>query len=339
MNDKVISIIVPVYNAEQFISQTIESILTQSYTHFELILVNDGSTDGSENIINQWINKDDRIVYINQLNQGPSATRNTGLDHAKGDLVVFIDADDELKSDGLEQMVDSMHQSDLLIFGYENHFDKDGKKNRVVTPTLEGDYSLQAFLPAFGQLFKDNLIHYVWNKVYKRDIVGKIRFDESVKVGEDLLFNLDVMHLVKAISLNNQVLYSHNWYNGDSITTKFHRDLFAYRIRQFEETRHFLKNNQVYSDINRQIIDNQFFKKYLAALVNNESADSDLTSKEKKKLIRVVTSAADKQELLSYSNRTYWEKLVVFQMKYKMVYPLYTTIKVLKRLQDKRRQH
>lgn len=339
MNQKLISVIVPVYNAEQFISETIRSILNQTYTHLELILVNDGSSDKSESIIKEWSMKDDRIKSVNQHNQGPSVTRNTALDHSTGDYVLFVDADDEIKSNTLEQLVKRMSETDLLIFGYENHFDREGEKNNLILPHKEAQYSLESFLPEFGRLFKDNLIHYVWNKCYTKEVIEDIRFDEGIKVGEDLLFNLEIMAKARTVSVSKEVLYIHNWYNSESITTKYHEQLFDYRKLQFEKVRDFLMNYHVYSEANRKIIEKQFFKKYLACLVSLESKEADLTGKEKKRRISQIARVSKEHQLLTYTERTYWEKLVVFLMKHQFVTLLMFTTKGLKIMQDKRRQH
>lgn len=339
MSDKVISVIIPVFNAEQFISETIKSVLSQTYEHIELILINDGSTDGSEAIIEEWLSEDERVVCVNQQNQGPSASRNNGLSRSMGDYILFVDADDELKPDSLEKMIKSISESDILIYGYENLFDKDAKNSTLVFPQKNGHYSLNSVIPSFGTLFSDNLIHYVWNKLYKKECLQEVRFNESIKVGEDLLFNLEVLSNTQTISMSKDILYTHNWFNNDSITEKFHRNLFEYRKIQFEKTRNFLNSHLAYSEENRQEVEEQFFHKYLACLLSLESKESQLTYQEKKKLIKSIAEDAKTHHLLTYSGRTYWEKLVIFLMKHQLISALYVTNKGLKVMQEKRRHH
>lgn len=337
MNEKMISIIVPAYNAEQYLSQTISSILTQTYPSFELILVNDGSTDESEKVILEWAEKDDRVVYLSQTNSGPSTARNKGLSAAAGEYVLFVDADDELKSDALTLMIKDIKESDLLIFGYENHFNNRNKQNTLTVPSVDGVFKKQDFMDCFGDLFKDNMIHYIWNKLYRRHDRFTFRFDEKVRVGEDLLFNLEVMTHLNHVSISQAIYYTHNWSDRGSITTTFDRHLFDYRKEQFEAIKAFLVTNQSYTEENRKYFQQHFFKKYVDCLMSLEADDASLSFREKSQIIEAITSEIKDKNLLSYVDKTYWEKLIVLLMKYHLTIPLYITNKGLKVIQNRRR--
>lgn len=337
MNEKMISIIVPAYNAEQYLSQTISSILTQTYPSFELILVNDGSTDESEKVILEWAEKDDRVVYLSQTNNGPSTARNKGLSAAAGEYVLFVDADDELKSDALSLMIKDIKESDLLIFGYENHFNNGHKKNTLTVPSVDGVFKKQDFMDCFGDLFKGNMVHYIWNKLYRRHDRFNFKFDEKVRVGEDLLFNLEVMTHLDDVSISQTVYYTHNWSDRGSITTTFDRHLFDYRKEQFQAIRAFLVTNQSYTEENRKYFQHHFFKKYVACLMSLEADDASLSYREKSQIIQAITSEIKDKDLLSYAGKAYWEKLIVLLMKYHLTIPLYITNKGLKVIQNRRR--
>lgn len=337
MDEKTISVIVPVYNAEQHLSQTIRSIINQTYSSFELILINDGSTDDSSAVIKDWAKKDNRIVYLHHENKGPSATRNKGLLSATGDYILFVDADDDLAPQAFEHMLEEISDSDLLIFGYQNHYQNNQKKDAQIIPELNGIYDTETFISFFGQMFNKNLIHYVWNKLYKRSMLSGCSFDENVKVGEDLLFNLEVMNLVSRVSISRKSYYTHNWYESGSITTAFHRNLFDYRTKQFEAIRQFLMNQNAYTEANRRIVEEHFFRKYLACMISMESADSDLTFAEKVQMIRLITYQSKAHGILSYSDKAQWEKIVVLLMKHQLTFPLFVANKGLKVLQNKNR--
>ncbi len=121
MNDELVSIIVPVYNAEKFLDETINTVLDQTYTNWELILVNDCTTDKSLDIINKYAKKDKRIKIINQEeNGGPAITRNTGIDIAKGKYICFIDADDKWDKDKIEKQIEFMKENDIA-FSYHSY--------------------------------------------------------------------------------------------------------------------------------------------------------------------------------------------------------------------------
>lgn len=339
MSEKLISIIVPIYNAEQFIEQTIRSVISQSYPHFELIVINDGSTDQSESIVSSWLSKDKRISLISKKNEGPSAARNMGLEKANGDYILFVDADDVLKKGMLAKLIQREVESDMIIFGYENHYSLNSLDNNVILPEIEGTYSLDMFISNFGMLYQGNLIHYLWNKLYKRDCIEGIRFDESIKVGEDLLFNLDVFKRIETVTVDREAYYIHNWYNINSITKKFHRELLWYRKRQFEEISGFLKDFKANSEENNLLIQQSFFKKILGFLMSIEAKDAQLSYKDKRILLIKTTQVMKELSFLDYKYKAIWENAVVFLMKHKLYFLLYLSNKFLKVIQDKRRRH
>ena len=115
MQSKKISIIVPLYNAEKYIEQTIEDLITQTYQNIEIIMINDGSVDKSEDIVRKYAREDDRIKVISIENQGPSKARNVGLDLATGDYIRFVDADDRIPRDSIEQQSEALHRMSILL--------------------------------------------------------------------------------------------------------------------------------------------------------------------------------------------------------------------------------
>ena len=109
MNDK-ISIIIPIYNTEKYLERCIDSVIQQTYRNIEVILVNDGSTDKSSRICNEYVHRDRRIILIEQKNQGAAAARNTGLKHATGDYIGWVDSDDYIEEDMFKSMLDCIHE-------------------------------------------------------------------------------------------------------------------------------------------------------------------------------------------------------------------------------------
>lgn len=338
MKAGIISIIVPVYNAAELIGQTIESILSQTYEHIELILVNDGSTDNSESVIQKWVNKDSRVIYLKQENKGPSAARNRGIEVSSGDYLLFVDADDKLNQDVIDKMVTEINEADLLLFGYDNYFGAESNKNSKVKPMIEGNFSVESFVPYFGQLFQKNLIHYIWNKLYKRDKIRGICFDESVKVGEDLLFNLEVLNSIQQTAVTKKALYTHNWINPESITTKYHEELYSYRRKQFKAVKQFLEQFDLYDGENKRIVTYEYFRKYLTCMLSLEYADAGLSYKDKQERLSSIATGAEEDGLLDYTDKSLWEKGVVFLMKRKWNLTLLMMNKALKVIQDRRRK-
>lgn len=202
-----ISVIMPLYNAEQTVKFAIESMLNQTFTNWELICMDDGSTDETAVIVKMFQEKDDRIQYFYQKNGGVSAARNAALGKISGQFVFFMDCDDtcdkDLLSHTIRRILDT--KSDIVVFGYASLVD--GKQLKEATPVgCENDTSLK-------KLIKNNLISVLYNKLYTAYILKNMRF-YSTTIGEDYLFNLNLLQKKPRIATLNEKLY---YYNLDTI--------------------------------------------------------------------------------------------------------------------------
>lgn len=188
-----ISVIVPVYNTETYLSQCISSIISQSFSDFELLLVDDGSTDGSMKICERYAVSDTRIRIARKANGGPGAARNHGLSISKGKWIAFIDSDDFVKEDYLADLYEcTADGSDLAISYPEVH-----TGTEVLFSTGYKTYCVSDD-SGFNRLFVDNDISRhgnPWGKLYKADIIRSchIRFDEHIRWGEDVIFLFDYL--------------------------------------------------------------------------------------------------------------------------------------------------
>lgn len=178
------SIIVPVYNVVEYIENTVKSVLSQSYDDFELILIDDGSTDGSGEYIDEIAASDCRIRSIHQENAGVSAARNHGIKLAVGDWVIFVDGDDALVNNALEvlkSIIDSNPSTDLIGYGYNS------VSKIELNTSFKEHYKIKVFDCSLIVPF-NALDHYtVWSEAVRRDIIEGLRF-EALKNGEDVLF-------------------------------------------------------------------------------------------------------------------------------------------------------
>ncbi|MBQ6787630.1 MAG: glycosyltransferase [Lachnospiraceae bacterium] len=203
MREVLVSVIIPVYNSKQYIRELLSDILNQTYKNLEIIIVDDGSTDNSLEIINEFAQNDNRICVITTENRGPSAARNTGLDKAKGTYIRFIDADDRVLPNSINEMVKAYKENeeiDLVIGNYRSIPSKylvTGKKleNKVVKE--------EQFIDIFIEHIRAFYIGVPWNKLYKRAIIEKykIRFHKDIMWSEDFLFNLDYFDKCKSFYL------------------------------------------------------------------------------------------------------------------------------------------
>lgn len=220
-----VSIIVPVYNTEKYIERCIKSILSQSYSDWELLLVDDGSTDNSADICLKYIEKDIRIKYFYQENRGVSSARNKGIVSSKGDYIYFLDSDDVVHENLLETVVPIMENNDydLLYFNTES-LSEDGETYWNI-PVEEGAFEFSDYRQRIDFiLFKYlnfNIGFAVWNKLYRADIIksNSVLFDEGVGMGEDVGFNLKYLLYVKKIFGISQTLHQY-WKRSGSIMSQ-----------------------------------------------------------------------------------------------------------------------
>lgn len=184
---KKISIIVPVYNAEQYIARCIDSLLNQSYINFELLLVDDGSTDSSGIICDEYSAKDNRVRVFHKVNEGVSSARNLGLDNARGEYIVFCDADDYVSNEWLTAYSDAIDNNiDFAVQGFYEVKGHEISPRRLMRKYYNKDAKKQLII----DLLEDDSFGYIWIKLFRRTIIEKynIRFNEFCKLGEDSLF-------------------------------------------------------------------------------------------------------------------------------------------------------
>ena len=209
-----ISVIVPVYNVQVYLKKCLTSIISNTYSCLEIILVDDGSTDQSGTICDQFANLDKRIKVIHKKNGGLSSARNAGLDIANGDYIFFVDSDDWLEKSIFEKMVKSVHLSkaDIVQCGYVR--ETDSTNNYLFKPENKiflGRYEISREL-----LLQNNIIVNAWNKLYRKDVIGDVRFFEG-KNNEDNIFITDLLPKIKSISVISDPLY-HYVIRSNSIT-------------------------------------------------------------------------------------------------------------------------
>ena len=186
-----ISVIVPVYQCEEFLSACIESILRQTYQDLEVILVDDGSPDGAGTICDDYAAKDTRIRVIHQANQGVSAARNVGLDMASGDLIAFVDSDDTVEPDMYDLMVKIIqdYEADIAHCGYRKvHFDGSTKEVLGTGVLLVQDAWEASECLLKGKYFTGGL----WTKIHRKQLFQGIRFDPELKINEDVWLNVQI---------------------------------------------------------------------------------------------------------------------------------------------------
>ena len=236
MNKK-ISIIVPVYQTEKYIEICIESIIAQTYSNWELILVDDGSSDKSGSICDRYVQENDKINVIHKDNGGVSSARNKGIDIAEGDYIMFVDADDYVSPTMCENLVSYADESaDIIISGFIEDF---GKKQETIKVSDNICCSVDKLKQNFDLYYRLPLLNSPYAKLYKRSLLKDIRFNSNVSMGEDFLFNLECYKRSNNIKFIPNADYYYNCTNMGSATKKYKQEYFNCYINCYEEGKRF----------------------------------------------------------------------------------------------------
>ena len=294
MSNISISVLMPVYNSEKFLSETVQAVINQSYTDWELILVDDGSTDNSKEICTKLMNDDKRIKYILQENLGVSHTRNVALENAQGKYIVFVDSDDLIHEDYLKILINSIEKnnSDISVCNFiERKISNTGKVEDITREFYPKEVmemsEMKDYIMDFGN---SGLLNPLWNKIYKREIIenNNITFDEKVETGEDFIFNLQYFRKTKKISFIKEKLYYYIRRNNNSITYQYIENMYerGWEIHSLLES--FLEDMNFYSNENAYVLYGNHLTGAFSAFLNLYHDNCKLTSKEKREYIRKI---------------------------------------------------
>ena len=229
---ELVSVIVPVYNVEKYLKKCVDSILSQSYQNIEVILINDGSLDGSGEICEAYAKKDERIKYITQNNSGLGKTRNRGIEEASGKYLLFVDSDDYIENTMIEKLYHNITEShaDVASCGVYNVY-----RQKCIPQCEKEEKFLCDVEKAFGLLLVGEKIPgSSCNKLYRSELLDKVKFPEGV-LYEDVKFHLDLMQIIQSVHVDTTPLYYYV-HREESITTKKFDSSAMSFIYFYEET-------------------------------------------------------------------------------------------------------
>lgn len=214
-NDKeLISVIIPVYNVDKFLKKCLDSVLKQTYSDYEVILINDGSTDESAKLCKAYVNLDDRFQLINQSNRGVSAARNVGLKNVKGKYVTFVDADDMIAPQYLEMLYANLKNADADISMCAWSCNQKGKYKNERIEVWDKKQTLLS-------MFKNGKINgNVCSKLYRRQCIEGLEFDEKLRIGEDQIFAIQAISRVNTVVFQDIPLYTYFIRNTSAMNSK-----------------------------------------------------------------------------------------------------------------------
>lgn len=197
-----VSIIIPIYNVEKYISLCIESVLNQSFRDYEVLLINDGTPDNSILIAHELVKHDDRFIFLNKKNGGLPSARNLGLDHASGDYIVFLDSDDYIDKTFIEKMYHTIRQENADVCVCDMHYIKDNTIIRTTNVNVKQYYTKNDYL-----LTLNSIPAFACAKIYKKSLFQNLRYDENVKTYEDSHFTFRVIYGKKITQVKEALLY------------------------------------------------------------------------------------------------------------------------------------
>lgn len=218
MKNKKISIIVPIYNSEKYLKECLDHLINQTYKNIQIVLVNDGSTDNSLSICEEYKKSDDRIILINQENRGVSSARNNGMKNADGNYLIFVDSDDYCELDMCENIISKMSENKFVVFGLRKIY-KDKIENKLLNERL-------TMKNLKNKIFTSSAVGgYICNKVFIRQIIEekKLYFDEKIYLCEDLLFISEYLNYIDKVCYINKALYNYRMRKSSASSNFFNK--------------------------------------------------------------------------------------------------------------------
>ena len=321
MSKPAISVIVPVYNASRYLVRCVDSILAQSFTDFECLLINDGSTDDSQKICRKYEHTDSRIKVLDKANGGVGSARNMGIDNADGEWIAFVDSDDALKCDYLEVLYSNIDNVQMVC-----------SYGTVMLP----DYSHTC--KHYQGLFKSDIVGNMfllyglrtnaapWGKLFRTSIIrqNRIRFNEKMKIGEDMLFIIRYVEYVDSVNVVDNASYKY-YVNASSLVRSVNSPSSEYySYSQIKEACNSILDSMpdclpsVIDEIKR--MQSAYIRRVLNSLYYNDVTRSDR--------IRIITSLDTSLFCQYVETDSLWGRFCIVLLRYRLVllYDLFRSI-------------
>jgi glycosyltransferase involved in cell wall biosynthesis len=282
-----ISVIVPLFNVEQYLIESLKSIQNQSYANIEIILINDGSTDTTRTICEKFSHTENRAKLINTENKGVSSARNIGIEYSSGEYLIFLDPDDLFEPQLIEKLYKQIEvfETDISCCGFTKEYkrtvssiEKTNEVNLILSPTEALNLILD------DQYFKG----FVWNKLFSKNIINfpnKIKFDEDIQFCEDLLFCCQAISQSKKISYENTGLY-HYFINENSVSKNKFSSKKMTSLNALEKIISLIKND----DLECKNKFETYYTNMVLSLLMNGMKLKKINNSEKEKLIKIIQS-------------------------------------------------
>lgn len=344
MSNILTSIIVPVYNAERYLKECINSVFNLDDPRWQLILINDGSKDESANICKEYSVSDERVIYLEQKNAGVSAARNKGIQYAKGEWVTFLDADDMLTPNALKLLEYATISDDMIVAGYTKNIE--GYTSSMECQHISA-FELQRSILNLCQFKSDHtditaIDDYnrwsCWGRFYRNKILqeNKIEFPVGIKLGEDLLFCLRYAQRIQRVLTNSSTIYYYR-VNEGSVTQRFRDDRIENTARLIAGTAECIQNKLLDSHLNVFVIDRitkcclDYFTDVRCGLTQKEAVSKLRTLCESSVFQRAINNTGYSNLAIGKKNK-FFNGVTLWFLKRHQYYALIVCLKMLKKV-------
>lgn len=298
-----VSIILPIYNVEKYIAKSIESVLAQTYTDFELLVIDDGTPDRSIEVVKTY--NDSRIKIFHKENGGLSDARNYGLERAIGDYIYFMDSDDWIEPDLLEDNIAILEEAnlDFVVFGYIQ--DNEDEKGQVVSSAFINP-KVKSYVKGEQDLTIDTyhlgLLGYAWNKLYRKTFLDEFqfRFEKGTSLIEDILFNSKVYQNTETIYFNERCYYHYLNRQVMTLMKQFHINSFDLKKRRVYAVDDFLKNWRLDKIVREQLKAEGIILGVRYCIHNLYSFNNQLSEKDSKVYVKNMVNDPLVQESVKF---------------------------------------
>lgn len=294
-----ISVIVPVYKVERYIVQCADSILAQTYTNFELILVDDGSPDRCGEICDEYVRKDNRVKVLHQQNVGPSCCRNRGIEIASGTYVCFIDSDDWVDSDYLATMVGELKDDvDLVVSGFVLE-----KKDRKILKGEARTFTMQD-KDAFHSLTVHRLLLGPCQKIFALSIIREhcLSFPENIRYGEDRLFNYAYLRHVNRIVSVDRAAYHYRIHENGSLASRIYPNMFDLEYSQWKDLYQLYMERDLLTEESQRYLWREFYWLTVDNMLSADQWNIRKTWRDKYTYLQGILSVPEIREVKKYKH-------------------------------------
>lgn len=324
-----ISVIIPVYNRPEEVKRAVKSVLRQTYADFEMLIIDDGSTDRTAKVCDELVKNDKRIRVMHRKNFGVSESRNVGISEAKGEFIFFLDSDDKLAEDAFEVMMKEMDEKTEIVEGGYVRI-KDGNETECVpekrTVTGRGIEELRRNILESGRIDTKEFGAVRWscNKLIRKKSLGKVRFDTELYLLEDGLFIFEVLENVKCVKIIDKVTYYY-MVNELSSSMRLHKDQLEQNQKIAQKVKTLAKGNKVYQQGYCAVV-LECLMSYMARLARSGASGGEFVKKVrglmKEEMYRQAVEKIDTGRLGKKA------KITVWGLKHGMVRVLYMGLKI-----------